>query len=80
METATINNYSLIFADYPDVVGVVQLCEMLGGICPKTAYKLLSSDQIQGFRIGNTYRIPKINVIRYILGEPDIVIDSVEHE
>lgn len=35
--------YKLLFTEYPDVVNVEQMCEMLGGICDKTAYKLLRS-------------------------------------
>ena len=38
MESQTA--YKLLFADYPDVVNVEQMREMLGGICDKTAYKL----------------------------------------
>lgn len=41
MESQTA--YKLLFADYPDVVNVEQMCEMLGGICDKTAYRLLKS-------------------------------------
>ena len=28
--------YKLLFTEYPDVVNVEQMCEMLGGICDKT--------------------------------------------
>ena len=41
--------YKLLFTDYPDVVNVEQMCEMLGGICDKTAYRLLKSGKIKGF-------------------------------
>ncbi len=41
MESQTA--YKLLLTDYPDVVNVEQMCEMLGGICVKTAYKLLQS-------------------------------------
>ncbi len=33
MESQTA--YKLLFTDYPDVVNVQQMCEMLGGICEK---------------------------------------------
>ena len=29
--------YQLVFCDYPDIVNVEQMCEMLGGISQKTA-------------------------------------------
>ncbi len=47
MESQTA--YKLLFADYPDVVNVEQMCEMLGGICDKTAYRLLKSGKIKSF-------------------------------
>ena len=45
MESQTA--YKMLFTDYPDVVNVEQMCEMLGGICDKTAYKLLKSGKIK---------------------------------
>ena len=58
--------YKLLFREYPDVVNAHQLCEMLGGINIKTAYKLLISGAIKSFIIGNKYLIPKINVFEYL--------------
>ena len=58
-----------IFRKYPDVVDVTQLCKMLGGSRPvskKTAYRLLTSGKIKAFRLGRSYRIPKVNVIRFL--------------
>ena len=34
-----------LFAEYPDVVSVRQMCIMLGGISMKTAYKLLGNGE-----------------------------------
>jgi excisionase family DNA binding protein len=58
--------YKLLFCDYPDVVNVKQLCNMLGGISEKTGYRLLHKGEIKYFAIGRSYRIPKINVIDYL--------------
>ncbi|MNW52331.1 Helix-turn-helix domain protein [compost metagenome] len=55
-----------MFEQYPDVVNVPQLCEMLGGISCKSAYKLLQANRIQHFKIGRVYKIPKIQVIVYL--------------
>lgn len=58
-----------MFRSYPDIVTVEQLCQMIGGtkpICMKTAYKILKEGKIECFRIGTQYRIPKVNIIRYI--------------
>ena len=58
--------YKLLFCDYPDVVTVEQMCEMLGGICDKTAYRLLKSGKIKGFIVGRRYLIPKFNILEYL--------------
>ncbi|TYA14802.1 helix-turn-helix domain-containing protein [Paenibacillus faecis] len=58
--------YSLLYLNYPDVVSVEQVCEMLGDISSKTAYKLLQAGRIDHFRIGRTYKIPKQSVIHYL--------------
>ena len=54
------------------MVDVPQLCEMLGGSRPvskKTAYRMLNAGKIKAFRIGRSYRIPKVNVIRFLQNE-----------
>ncbi len=64
MESQTA--YNLLFTKYPDVVNVQQMCEMLGGICDKTAYRLLKSGEIKSFIVGRHYRIPKLNILEYL--------------
>ena len=58
-----------MFAEYPDVVNVEQLCKMLGGISRKLAYRLLASGELRCVRIGRSYRIPKLCVIEYLTGD-----------
>ena len=58
--------YKMLFTEYPDVVNVEQMCEMLGGICDKTAYRLLKSGEIKSFIVGRHYRIPKLNILEYL--------------
>ena len=58
-----------MFENYPDVVEVDDLRKMLGGISKKLAYRLLSDQEIQSVRVGRTYKIPKICVIEYLMGE-----------
>ena len=55
-----------MFSNYPDVVDIKQLCEMLGGIGPKTAYQLLHEGKIKYFKIGRGFRIPKQSVITFL--------------
>lgn len=58
--------YKLIFREYPDVVTVEQMCEMLGGLSTKTAYQLLKSGTIKYFLLGRRYRIPKVSILEYM--------------
>lgn len=57
--------YRLLFPNYPDVLDVPQLCEILS-IGVKTAYKLLRNGEIAHLRVGWAYRIPKCHVIAYL--------------
>ncbi|SCH05310.1 Uncharacterised protein [uncultured Ruminococcus sp.] len=43
--------YQMMFPDYPDIVTVKQLREMLG-ISRVLAYKLLTDEEIQAVKIG----------------------------
>jgi len=54
------------FANYPDIVNINQLCEMLGGIGIKSGYKLLRSGEIKSFLIGGKYIIPKQNIMDFL--------------
>lgn len=58
--------YEVMFTDYPDIVNVAQVQSMLG-ISRHLAYALIGDGYIHGLKIGNAYRIPKINVINYAL-------------
>ena len=54
--------YLTMFKDYPDVVTVEHLQEMLG-ICRKNAYLLVKQNKIHSARVGRSYKIPKLCVI-----------------
>lgn len=58
-----------MFENYPDVVEVEDLRVMLGGISKKLAYRLLANQEIKSVRVGRTYKIPKVCVIEYLMGE-----------
>ena len=58
-----------MFETYPDVVEVDDLRVMLGGISKKLAYRLLADQEIRSVRVGRSYKIPKICVIEYLMGE-----------
>ena len=58
-----------LFSDYPDVVTVKQMCVMLGGISMKTAYMLLEVGDIRFLKIGKSFKIPKVFIIEYLVGD-----------
>ncbi len=60
----------MMFADYPDIVGIEDLQKMLS-IGRKSALELAKHPKIHGVIVGNRYRIPKINVIRYMLSDAE---------
>ena len=66
--SATLTNkdaYRVVFKDYPDVVNVAQMCEMLD-ISEKTAYRLLQENRIDHFKVGRSYKIPKLHIFSYL--------------
>lgn len=60
-------NYNSMFSTYPDVVNFTQMREMLGNIGSTLAYKLLRENTIKSIKVGRAYRIPKNNVIKYLI-------------
>ena len=57
--------YNAIFKEYPDVLDVKQVSELLG-VSTKTVYRLLRDEKIQSLKIGREFRIPKIYVMKYV--------------
>ena len=55
----------IIFTEYPDIISVQDLMEMLH-ISKTTAYRLLHNREIFSFKIGDKYKIPKESVIDYL--------------
>ncbi len=58
----------MMFPDYPDIVTVKLLREMLG-VSRALAYKLISDGEIQAVKIGTSLKIPKVSVINYVTEE-----------
>ena len=59
-----------LFKEYPDIVEISQLSEMLN-ISKYSAYKLITENKIKHLVIGRKYRIPKVYVIEYINDQID---------
>ena len=55
----------MVFSNYPDIVSVAQMSKMLG-ISEKSAYRLLQENSIEHFRVGRTYKIPKLHILNYL--------------
>ena len=64
-----MNKKYTMFDRYPEVVEVDDLRKMLGGISRKLAYKLLADKEIRAVKVGRTYKIPKVCIIEYLMGE-----------
>jgi len=60
--------YQMMFPDYPDIVTVKQLREMLG-ISRQLAYALINDGELQAIKIGTSFKIPKVSVIHYVTEE-----------
>lgn len=58
--------YKMMFPDFPDIVTVAQLQAMLG-ISRHLAYDLINDGYIPGIKIGNAFKIPKVNVINCVM-------------
>lgn len=64
MKTSNID-YSTLFEALPDIMSVQQVRQVLKVGRP-AVYHLLSTNQIQCFKIGNAYKVPKVSLIDYI--------------
>lgn len=62
-------SYTLMFTDYPDIVNLTQMRKMLSGISNSLAYRMLREKKIKSKKVGREYKIPKVNVIKYVMTE-----------
>lgn len=61
-----IQYYEILFKEYPDIIKVKTLKEMLPEIGKNKIYKLLQNKEIFSKQIGRDYYIPKVSVIKYL--------------
>lgn len=57
--------YRTTLRDYPDVLNVEQVSEVLS-VSTKTIYKLIRNGEIMYIKAGRTYRIPKMMLLQYM--------------
>lgn len=60
-----IDAYKLTLKDYPDVMSIEQMCEILR-ISTKTGYRILREGKVCSIRVGRAYRIPKAHLFTYL--------------
>ena len=68
MPTSVISQrdaYQIMLRDYPDVMDIQQMSEILG-VSTKTGYNLLRNGNIVALKVGRTYRIPKAHILTYL--------------
>ena len=65
------SNKNEMFSDYPDIVSLEDMRNMLGSKNKKlgrtTAYKLLQEKKIFSKKVAREYKIPKQSIIDYLL-------------
>ena len=59
--------YRVMLRDYPDVLNIDQMCEILS-VSTKTGYALLKKGSVQHLKVGRSYRIPKAHLLTYLIG------------
>ena len=65
MNISTQDVFNVVFKDYPDVLDVKQVSQLLN-ISTKTVYRLLRNGTIDSLKIGREFRVPKVNIMRYV--------------
>lgn len=65
----TIRECRTMFQNYPDVLNVTQVSSALG-VSTKMVYHLISCGKLAFVKVGRSYKIAKLNLIRFILDEP----------
>ena len=66
MDYYTQGNGNELFKQYPDVVGISELREMLG-IGRNLAYRIVQDGTVKAKKLGKDYIIAKQHVIEYVL-------------
>jgi len=65
MNMSTLEVFSTVFKDYPDVLDVKQVSQLLS-VSTKTVYRLLRNGSLDSLKVGREFRVPKVNVMKYV--------------
>ena len=66
-ENVNKNYYGNLFKDFPDVVKVKELKQMLPRMGKNKIYNLLKNKTIYSKKIGRDYYIPKVSINKYLM-------------
>ena len=66
--------YNIVFTDYPDVLNVEEVGEILG-YSTKTVYKILHNGSLKSIKKSRAFRIPKKKLMEHLE-----LFDSPMHE
>ena len=66
-DTISVNTaYSMMFRNYPEIVGITDICKMLN-IGINKAYQLVNSGVLKRIPCSREIKVAKITVINYVL-------------
>ena len=65
MEISTQEMYRIVFKEYPEVLDVKQVSQLLG-VSTKTVYKLIKEGSLSSLKVGREFRIPKVMMMKYM--------------
>ena len=75
-DMSTQGMHCFVFKEYPDILDVKQVGALLG-VSTKTVYRLLRSGTIDSVKIGREFRVPKVNVLKYVrLFDPQCCVQT----
>jgi hypothetical protein len=69
MKSKSKEYYIALFADYPDLVTVLQFREMLGGVSDSFVRNLITGNKVRHFKVKPYFYIPKCSIIEYVLSD-----------
>lgn len=58
--------YKTFFTEYPDMLEVHHVCEILGNVNRVTIYNLIKENQLPAKKIGKKYLVSKLNLIQFL--------------
>lgn len=65
MEIKSQDIYRIVFKEYPDILDVKQVGDLLG-VSKKTVYNLIRDGSLPSIKVGREFRIPKFVVMKYL--------------